>query len=235
MYWICVLINTMTRDHSMESNEHAICWEDIPINNSFSSCISLQHPKRFNCDDYFKKRKMCRRYVKRIHLEHSLSSSLNFQVGEITMVEDADDSTKFFFNQVKTGIKIQLVGGNREIYVKDDFLGEKIHFITIIKKSEIRGIMSNGMILCTKQDKEVEALFVNINLLPGTVSTLEGDDIIKNVRIGIIELNKSFNKNLINRTQIKGGQLDCDGLKILVSGEAICNKLRDDILIQLVF
>jgi aminoacyl tRNA synthase complex-interacting multifunctional protein 1 len=205
--------------------------ETVPLDNSFSSYISL-----YNClkdlliKTNLKNVKYVEDMLKEYKMEYLLFYLLRIQVGEIVKIDDVDGSDKLYVEQVNTGTKLQIVSGVRELYSKEFLLGKKILFITNIKKSKIRGNESNGMILCAKQGDKVEALFVNDGLAPGTIATIEGDDLINDIEVGTIDLKKTFYKNLFDKLQIKDSVLLYERSKVLVDGGVVESKILNGII-----
>ncbi|KAK6089667.1 hypothetical protein P3W45_001309 [Vairimorpha bombi] len=205
--------------------------ETVPLDNSFSSYISL-----YNClkdlliKTNLKNVKYVEDMLKEYKMEYLLFYLLRIQVGEIVKIDDVDGSDKLYVEQVNTGTKLQIVSGVRELYSKEFLLGKKILFITNIKKSKIRGNESNGMILCAKQGDKVEALFVNDGLAPGTIAAIEGDDLINDIEVGTIDLKKTFYKNLFDKLQIKDSVLLYERSKVLVDGGVVESKILNGII-----
>ena len=78
---------------------------------------------------------------------------LQFQVGEIIACEAVAKSKKLLCSQVKIGSQVkQIVSGIRKDYSPEEMVGKKIVMVTNLKPVKLRGILSEGMIICAEDE-----------------------------------------------------------------------------------
>ena len=93
-------------------------------------------------------------------------SKLDIRVGEIIESKKVEKSDRLLVSKVKIGTEIrQIVSGIAKFYNPEDIIGKKVLVIINLPKAMIRGVESNGMILCAEsKDKEsLELITVNSN------------------------------------------------------------------------
>ncbi len=81
---------------------------------------------------------------------------LDLKVGKITKVEDIKGANKLYKFQVNFGkFNRQILSGIKEYYSKSDLKGNQAIFIVNLPPRKIRGEVSEGMILCADDGKNV--------------------------------------------------------------------------------
>lgn len=95
-------------------------------------------------------------------------TKLEFVVGEVRECEKHPNADKLLVSKIDTGDRIrQIVSGIAGSYTTEDMVGKKVVVVKNLKPVELRGVLSEGMILAGKQKKILEVLEVQ-NLKPGT-------------------------------------------------------------------
>ena len=94
-------------------------------------------------------------------IEFSEWQKMDFRVGQIKEVNDHPNADKLYVMKVDIGEKIiQLVAGIKPYYTKDKLLNKKIIVFANLKPVELRGVMSEGMLLAA-DGKDVSVLTVD--------------------------------------------------------------------------
>ena len=78
-------------------------------------------------------------------------AKLQFQVGEILSCEAVPKADKLLCSQVKIGSQVrQIVSGIRSTYSPEEMVGKKVMVLVNLKPRKIRGLVSEGMLLCAE-------------------------------------------------------------------------------------
>jgi len=78
-------------------------------------------------------------------------SKLQFQVGEILSCEAVPKADKLLCSQVKIGSQVrQIVSGIRSTYSPEEMVGKKVMVLVNLQPRKIRGLVSEGMLLCAE-------------------------------------------------------------------------------------
>ena len=81
---------------------------------------------------------------------------LDLRVGKITKVEEIKGADKLYKLQVNFGsFKKQILSGIKEYYKIEELNGKQAVFIVNLPARKIRGELSEGMILCADDNKNV--------------------------------------------------------------------------------
>jgi len=84
---------------------------------------------------------------------------LLLRVGKITSVEDHPDADKLYVENVDFGDEVRtIVSGIKENYSKEDLVGKNVIVVCNLKKAKLRGVMSEGMLLCAEYDDKIVLL-----------------------------------------------------------------------------
>ncbi len=79
---------------------------------------------------------------------------LQFQVGEILSCEVVPKADKLLCSQVKIGSQVrQIVSGIRSSYTPEEMVGKKVMVLVNLEPRKIRGLVSEGMLLCAEDEK----------------------------------------------------------------------------------
>ncbi len=78
-------------------------------------------------------------------------SKLQFQVGEILSCEAVLKADKLLCSQVRIGSQVrQIVSGIRSSYTPEEMVGKKVMVLVNLEPRKIRGLVSEGMLLCAE-------------------------------------------------------------------------------------
>ena len=78
---------------------------------------------------------------------------LQFQVGEIISCEAVPRADKLLCSQVKVGSQVrQIVSGIRNTYSPEEMVGKKVMVLVNLEPRKIRGLVSEGMLLCAEDE-----------------------------------------------------------------------------------
>ena len=78
-------------------------------------------------------------------------AKLQFQVGEILSCEAVPKADKLLCSQVKIGSQVrQIVSGIRSTYSPEEMVGKKVMVLVNLQPRKIRGLVSEGMLLCAE-------------------------------------------------------------------------------------
>ncbi len=87
---------------------------------------------------------------------------LDLCVGEIIDVQDHPNADKLYILQVDIGKEQRtLVAGLRQHYEKDSLVGKKVIVFTNLKPAELRGVMSQGMVLAAVEEDEKKVVLLS--------------------------------------------------------------------------
>ncbi len=74
---------------------------------------------------------------------------VKLQVGEVMKCEKVEKSDKLLVSQIKIGEEVrQIVSGIAMYYSPEEMVGKKVVVVTNLKPVKLRGVMSEGMVLC---------------------------------------------------------------------------------------
>ncbi len=78
-------------------------------------------------------------------------AKLQFQVGEILSCEAVPKADRLLCSQVKIGSQVrQIVSGIRSSYTPEEMVGKKVMVLVNLEPRKIRGLVSEGMLLCAE-------------------------------------------------------------------------------------
>lgn len=101
---------------------------------------------------------------------------LDIRVGKIIEIEEHPDADSLYIETVlidqdKT---LKIVSGLRKFAEKSDLLNKKFLFLVNMKKSKLRGVESEGMILCVKHEDGIEVIEAPNDVKEGTRLVMKG-------------------------------------------------------------
>lgn len=106
---------------------------------------------------------------KKIELQVVNPNFVNLVVGKITSVEDHPNADTLYLMKVSLGDRaIQLVAGMKKHYSREEMMSKKIIVIENLKKSKIRGEISEGMMLAADDGRTVSFLTVEDEIAEGS-------------------------------------------------------------------
>lgn len=88
-------------------------------------------------------------------------AKVELKIGEIIECKKHPNASRLLVSQIQIGDEVrQVVSGIANYYSPEEMVGKKVVVVTNLKKASIRGIESNGMILCASNKDELEVLEV---------------------------------------------------------------------------
>ena len=94
-------------------------------------------------------------------------AKLQFQVGEILSCEAVPKADKLLCSQVKIGSQVrQIVSGIRSGYTPEEMVGKKVMVLVNLQPRKIRGLVSEGILLCAENEKGELSLVVPEKEMP---------------------------------------------------------------------
>lgn len=84
---------------------------------------------------------------------------LNIRIAKILKVEDHPNADKLYLVTVSTGEEEKtIIAGIRPYYKKEELEGRSVVIIDNLEPATIRGVVSNGMLLATKDEGSLAIL-----------------------------------------------------------------------------
>ena len=94
-------------------------------------------------------------------------AKMQFQVGEILSCEAVPKADKLLCSQVKIGSQVrQIVSGIRSGYTPEEMVGKKVMVLVNLQPRKIRGLVSEGMLLCAENEQGELSLVVPEKEMP---------------------------------------------------------------------
>ncbi|MEZ3502902.1 MAG: methionine--tRNA ligase [Lachnospiraceae bacterium] len=94
-------------------------------------------------------------------------SRLQFQVGEILSCEAVPKADRLLCSQVKIGSQVrQIVSGIRSSYTPEEMVGKKVMVLVNLEPRKIRGLISEGMLLCAEDEHGTLSLMTPEKQMP---------------------------------------------------------------------
>ncbi len=94
-------------------------------------------------------------------------SKLQFQIGEVLSCETVKKADKLLCSQIKIGSTTrQIVSGIRSSYTPEEMVGKKVLVLVNLEPRKIRGLMSEGMLLCAEDENGVLSLLTAEKPMP---------------------------------------------------------------------
>ncbi len=76
-------------------------------------------------------------------------SKIDIKVGKVVECAQHPDADRLLVSQIDTGDKVrQIVSGIASFYKPEDFVGKSVMVVTNLKPVKLRGVLSEGMVLC---------------------------------------------------------------------------------------
>ncbi len=82
-------------------------------------------------------------------------AKVELKIGEVIASERVPKSDKLLVSQIKIGNETrQIVSGIAKYYAPEEFVGKKVVVVTNLKPVKLRGILSEGMVLCAADEND---------------------------------------------------------------------------------
>ena len=80
-------------------------------------------------------------------------AKVELKIGEVIECEKVPKADKLLVSKIKIGEEVrQIVSGIAAYYTPEEFVGKKVVVVTNLKPVKLRGILSQGMVLCASDD-----------------------------------------------------------------------------------
>lgn len=97
-------------------------------------------------------------------------SKLELRTGKILEINSHPNAEKLYVLKVDIGEKvIQLVAGIKPFYSHDDLAGKLVVVLTNLEPKDIRGVVSEGMLLAAQSKDDVSILISDKQIEPGSL------------------------------------------------------------------
>ncbi|MGL5675768.1 MAG: methionine--tRNA ligase [Cellulosilyticaceae bacterium] len=81
-------------------------------------------------------------------------SKVELKIGEVIECEPVPKANKLLVSKIRIGDEVrQIVSGIAQYYKPEEFVGKKVVVVTNLKPVKLRGILSEGMVLCASDDE----------------------------------------------------------------------------------
>ncbi|KAK1351031.1 putative tRNA binding protein [Hamiltosporidium tvaerminnensis] len=154
---------------------------------------------------------------------------LEIHVGLIKSISDHPNADKLYVETVDMGKEITVVSGLRGRVEKEELLNKKFLFITNLKESKLRGVVSQAMIMCgIDENGTPEPLEVPSEVYTGNRATLTTDKVpVVHYFDSMIHEGKStVFSELMGKLKIEDNFLMFKDQKVLVEGLEIKTKMK---------
>jgi len=102
------------------------------------------------------------------HIKFDEWQKLDLRVGKILEVNQHPNADKLYLLKVDIGDKtVQLVAGIRPFYEPDELLDKSVAVLTNLEQKEIRGVVSEGMLLAAQGSEYISAIVSDKDVAPG--------------------------------------------------------------------
>ncbi len=113
----------------------------------------------------------------KLDLENSVENEIEFEdflkvemkVGEILECKMHENAKKLVVSKVSLGnVEKQIVSGIAEVYKPEELIGKKVVVVTNLKPVNLRGELSEGMILCSGSKKKIRLVEIDQTITNGS-------------------------------------------------------------------
>ena len=97
-------------------------------------------------------------------------AKVEMKIGTIVSCEKHPKADRLLVEQIDLGDEVrQIVSGIAKYYKPEDIVGKKVIVVTNLKPVQLRGVESNGMVLCALGDKDLSLTGIDKDLPNGTI------------------------------------------------------------------
>ncbi|KAG0441535.1 Tyrosine--tRNA ligase, cytoplasmic [Dictyocoela muelleri] len=153
---------------------------------------------------------------------------LEIRVGKILKIWDHPNANSLYVEEVDIGRKIQVVSGLKNIIDKSLLEGRCFLFMISMKKSKLRGEVSEGMILCAIDDNLITPIYAPVDK-PGEILYVGAK---KNfIEPKKLDKNNEIFKNLMNELIVKDHKIIFRGDNVYCDDKVIvCDDIKNGII-----
>jgi len=149
-------------------------------------------------------------------------ATLQIQVGEIVSIERHPEAERLYVETIDLGEGRHrtIVSGLVQHYQPAELLGKRVLVASNLKPANLRGVVSEGMVLACETKKKLEVLFTSAPI--GTLAHLAGAE--PTAAFQEITLDDFFKPGI----EVKGHQMELAGTPVLLAGQAVkTEKIKD--------
>lgn len=211
------ILKSMSESKDIEENENDPSFLEILL----FFMIHKSNSKQKKIETEFIKK--LKNKIKPMNLEFE---NLEIRTGKIIKIWDHPNADNLYVENVDFGDKIlQIVSGLRDKCSKEELLNNYFLFMVNLKKSKLRGEISEGMILCAKGtdktkpipapvNKMGEYLYVGFKKIPSNIKKIEKSD-------------PNFN-SIMNDLVIKNFKMVFRGYNVMCDDKDVCSDVVSD-------
>jgi methionyl-tRNA synthetase len=97
-------------------------------------------------------------------------AKVEMKIGTIVSCEKHPKADRLLVEQIDLGDEVrQIVSGIAKYYKPEDIVGKKVIVVTNLKPVQLRGVESNGMVLCALGDTDLSLTGIDKDLPNGTI------------------------------------------------------------------
>ncbi|KAM0687364.1 hypothetical protein COBT_001395 [Conglomerata obtusa] len=137
---------------------------------------------------------------------------LDIRVGRVIAIKEHESADKLYIETVlfEEGKHLQILSGLRNFFSKEDLINKSFLFMLNLKESVLKGVKSQGMILCVMTSEGFEPLKAPLNSAEGTIACLNncdtGVEVILNFKKKFYDKNNAFYQSLMQKLNVKGNR-----------------------------
>lgn len=137
---------------------------------------------------------------------------LDIRAGKIIAIKEHESADTLYIETVlfEGGKHLQILSGLRNFFSKEDLINKTFLFMLNLKESVLKGVKSQGMILCVMTSEGFEPLEAPPNSAEGTIACLNncdtGVEVILNFKRKFYDKNNAFYQSLMQRLNVKGNR-----------------------------
>jgi len=119
-------------------------------------------------NDLFKPQEEVKEEPKKPEISIDDFAAMELKVGLVLESKPVEGAKKLLVSQIKIGSEVrQIVSGIAEYYKPEELVGKKVVVVTNLKPVKLRGVLSEGMILCASNDKALCVISPNGDIEDG--------------------------------------------------------------------
>lgn len=157
---------------------------------------------------------------------------LDIRVGCIKDIKIHENADSLYIEKVSIGnSEIQVISGLKGIVEMDYLKGNHFLFVINMKKSKLRGEISQGMILCGREGEKIEVIRAPTEA-PGEKLYLSGEKrpVIRNFNVPKIDKKNQALQEFMAELKIKNGRLVFKGRTVLCDDKEVITDIKNGIV-----
>lgn len=141
---------------------------------------------------------------------------LDIRVGKIVDIKEHPEADKLFIETVLFDNTRVIVSGLREHCSKESLFGKHFLFLVNLKKNKLKGVVSEGMILCAKN--EVLEVLASPIECENAIVERKGEVVIRNVAKSVLDSGKDKFKKIMKGLVVSNYRLCYNDSNLTVEG-----------------